>query len=550
MISPSPQVSDPAPVGAAPAGRAFWPRDTSRVVTDTTIAGILREAARSAPDRIALVAGVADPSARVRRTYAEVVTESEAVARWLAGRCEPGQRVAVVAPSIPESYLLSFAVAMARLVLVPVNPALRPVEIEHILGRSGAVLALSVDEYLGADVHDVVVAAGAAVDTFGEVVRFADWPLLVEAGRAATHLTLPPPESDDVAQLVFTSGTTGAPKGAMLTHRGMTNAARFSGERFDVRPGDVYVSTIPLFHVGGQVVTFMAVQAAATDVLLTAFDAGLLLDLVDTEYGTHTAGVPTMFHDVIAHPEFGARDLSSLRAMSTGGAPVPAEMVRHLEATLGVDVTIIFGQTETCGYISQTFLDDDAEDKAVTVGRLFPHLEGRVVDPATGEVVVFSEEGELEVRGPGTMVGFLDDPDQTTATLRPDGWLRTGDLATMDERGYLRVVGRLKDVIISGGVNVYPAEVEAALAEHPEVLAAAVVGRPHDRWGEQVVALVRLAPGAQVDEAALVEHARTRLAPHKVPKAWRFVDELPLTASGKVQKFLLVEQLAAEEPGS
>ncbi len=520
-----------------------WPSDAGAAIVDSTIAGILRDAAAHAPDRTAVVAGTMDPATRVRRTYAQAVSEAEAIARVLAARFAPGDRIAVLAPSIPESCLLSFATAMARLVLVPMNPLLRAEEVEHVLGRSGAVATFCVVEHRGYAVADVLAGLLPSLPALQEIIQFDEWPALVEAGLADDR-PLPPPLPDDVAQIVFTSGTTGAPKGAMLTHRGMTNAARFSGDRFDLRPGDVHVNPMPLYHVGGQAVTCSVVQARATNVLVPQFDAGVVLDLLECERATHTAGVPTMFRDVIAHPTFGARDVSALRALSTGGALVPVDLIRHLERSLAVRTTIMFGQTETCGYISQTFLDDDPDDKSATVGTLFPHLEGRVVAPESGAVVPFDDMGELQVRGCGVMAGYFDEPEQTAAALEPDGWLHTGDLVTMDERGYLRVVGRLRDMIITGGVNVYPAEIENVIAAHPTVADVAVIGCPHERWGETVVAVVRPVPDAAADARVLEEYARERLAPFKVPKQWVFTDDLPTTASGKVRKFLLRERLA------
>lgn len=527
---------------------SYWPADPSEPVLDSTIAGVLRAAAAVAPDRAAVVAGTEDPAGRVRRTYAEAVAEAEAVARVLAARCSPGDRVAVLAPSIPESYLLTFAAAMARLVLVPMNPTLRAGEIEHILARSGAAAAFYVPEHRGNDLAGLLTSLQPKLPALRELVPFDAWPALVELGTAdGQSLSLPPPDADDVAQLVFTSGTTGAPKGAVLTHRGLCNRSRFSGARFGIGPGDVYVSTIPLHHVGGQALVLMVVQALATNVLVTQFDAGLQLELVETERATHTVGVPTMFQDVIDHPTFGGRDVSALRALSTGGSHVPVEIVRHLERSLGVQATIIFGQTETCGYISQTFPDDDPADKASTVGPPLPQIEARVVDPERGVVVPVGEVGELQVRGVGVTAGYFDEPEQTAAAIEPDGWLHTGDLVTMDDRGYLRVTGRLKDMIVTGGVNVYPVEIEAVVAEHPGVAAVAVIGVPHDRWGEAVVAVVRPTPGQAPDPRVLEQHTRERLAPHKVPKRWVFADELPTTASGKVQKFLLREKLNLEE---
>jgi fatty-acyl-CoA synthase len=524
---------------------SHWTPDTSEPILDSTIAGILRDAAASAPDRVAVVAGTADPAARTRRTYAELATEAEAVARTLAARFAPGERLAVLAPSIPESLVLSFAAAMARLVLVPVNPALREQEVAHILDRSGAACICCVAQHRGNDIAGIVAAVRPRLAALRDVLWFEEWPALVAAGSADDR-PLPQPEPDDVAQIVFTSGTTGAPKGARLTHRGMCNAARLGGQRFGLGAGDVYVDTIPVFHVGGQAIAFQIVQARATNVLVEQFDPGVQLELLETERATHTVGVPTMLLAVIDHPDFGRRDLSRLRSLSTGGAAVPAALIRHIEQALDVRSTIVFGQTETCGYISQTFLDDDAEDKASTVGRSLPQLEGRIVDPERGGVVPIGDVGELQVRGFAVMAGYFDDPDATAATIDADGWLHTGDLATMDARGYLRITGRLKDMIITGGVNVFPAEIEAAIAGHPTVAGVAVVGVPHERWGDAVVAVIRPAPGAQPDAAALETYTRDRLAPHKVPKGWVFTDELPMTASGKVQKFVLRERLARE----
>jgi fatty-acyl-CoA synthase len=310
----------------------------------------------------------------------------------------------------------------------------------------------------------------------------------------------------------------------------------------------VYVNTIPLFHVGGQGVSFQIVQAEATNVLVTQFEPGLHLELLESERATHTIGVPTMWLAVIDHPDFARRDLSALRSLSTGGSVVPAELVRHIERALDVRSTVVFGQTESCGFISQTFLDDDPEEKASTVGVLLPQTEGRVVDPERAEVVPVGDVGELQVRGFATMAGYFGDPAATAATIDPDGWLRTGDLATMDARGYLRITGRLKDMIVTGGVNVYPAEIEAAIALHPAVAEVAVVGLPDPRWGEAVVAVVRAAPGTAPAGDELDAFARERLAPFKVPKRWELRDALPVTASGKVQKFLLREELTPERP--
>jgi fatty-acyl-CoA synthase len=523
------------------------------------------------------VEGIGDRDDRRRFTYSKLLTLSERAAERLATRFENGERIATFAPSVPEALVLSYASALAGLVLVPVNPALHPGELSYVLSQCGASGVVSGSEHRGADLS--VVSARAAEDApsvrelmhLEEIVEL-DRPSKSNRPSKADRLSksdrqgqpgaqaLGPdrePKPDDTAQLVYTSGTTGLPKGARLTHRGMTNAARFGAIRFGLRPGDVYLDTMPLHHVGGQVVAFQICQMLATAVLVSGFEAGLVLELLESERATVTAGVPTMLLALIEHPKFSSTDLSALRSVSSGGSVVPPELVRHIESTLGVKSTICFGQTETCGFISQTHLDDSAEDKASTLGQPLPCVDARVVasaaasaNPATEvEEVVLAcgEVGELQVRSPYVMAGYHDMPEATAAAFAPGGWLRTGDLVTMDDRGFLRIAGRVKDMIVTGGENVFPVEVEGVLCEHPDVMMAAVVGVPHPRWGEQVVAVVRPAPGASPDPATLTAYLKERLASFKVPKQILLADELPLTASGKIQKFVLRDQLTRGE---
>jgi fatty-acyl-CoA synthase len=518
---------------------------------DTTVAGILREAAAVAPDVTALVQGAPDPSSRRRWTYSELAVASERAAAALAARFEVGARVAVWAPSIPESLVLTYAAAMAGLVLVPVNPALKAAEVAHILRQSGAAGVFLAPRFRDNDLAGTLDALRADLPALRHVVSMADggWEEFCAASTGDVEaMALRAPGPDDVAQLIYTSGTTGTPKGALLTHRGMTNAARFGAVRFGMHPGDVYVHTMPLHHVGGQVVSFQICQQRATAVLLESFDPGLVLELIESERATLTCGVPTMLLAMIEHPDRPRRDLTSLRTVSGGGSVVPTELIRHIEDTLGVQFTVVFGQTEASGFISQTELDDADEEKAATLGRPLPGVEVRVVDPGTATEVSAGQVGELEVRGPNVMAGYHDLPVEA---LSPDGWLKTGDLVTMDESGFLRMVGRRKEMIVSGGENLFPVEIENAIGAHPDVAQVAVVGVPDRRWGESAVAFVRLAPGATAataDGVVLEGFLRSRLASFKVPRRWVFVDSFPLTASGKIQKFVLRDQLQADDP--
>jgi fatty-acyl-CoA synthase len=510
-------------------------------IRDTTVAGILRAAARRAPDTTALVWPGPTPAARQVWSYAELWEAAEQAAATLQGRLRPGERIAVWGPSRPESLILTYAAAMARLVLVPANPAWREGELAHVLARSGAVALVHEAVFRGDDLGSRLESVRADLPSLRHVWTFDEWS---EATRASTDDPKPDdPAPDDVAQLVFTSGTTGLPKGARLTHRGLTNAARLGAERFALRVGDVYVQTMPLFHVGGQVVSFQICQALATAVMVGGFDPATILELIERERATVTVGVPAMLLALVEHPDFSRRDLSTLHSVSSGGAVVPAELVRDIEAGLGVKVTISFGQTEACGFIAQTDPDDDVGDKASTLGRPLPGLEARVVGVEDGAVVDVGEIGELWVRGFNVMVGYHDPAPDSPRAPDAEGWLHTGDLVTMDGRGYLRIVGRRGDMIIRGGENIYPAEVEAVLRTHPDVSDVAVVGVPDERWGEVPVAFVRLVPASRALGADLEAWGRDRLAAFKVPRRWEVVDELPRTASGKVQRFVLAGRL-------
>jgi fatty-acyl-CoA synthase len=350
---------------------------------------------------------------------------------------------------------------------------------------------------------------------------------------------------DDAAQIQYTSGTTGSPKGALLHHRGLTNNSRFYAQLIELREGDVYAHAMPFFHTAGCVMAALGtIQARATHAFLPAFDPGRLLELMEREGATHMLGVPTMMIAMLEHPEFDRRDLARVRVAVAGGASVPPEIVRAIESRLGVSFCIVYGQTEASPLITQTRLDDAPEDKANTVGPPLPQADVKVADPDTGDPVPFGAVGELCARGYMVMKEYFDKPEATASALDADGWLHTGDLATMDERGYCRITGRLKDMVIRGGENMFPAEIEAALIEHPDVTEAAVIGVPDPLMGEELAAFVRVS-GAPPDVAALRAHVRERLAAPKAPRYWVFVEEFPLTGSGKIQKFVLREHWRA-----
>jgi fatty-acyl-CoA synthase len=519
---------------------SYWPADTSEPVLETTVGGILRAAAAAGPQMLAMVAGVPDSGLRGRWTYAELLAEAERAARALTTRFAPGERVAVWAPNLPEWVILEYAAGLAGLVLVTVNPALRPAELAFVLNQSGAAGIFLVPEFRS-PMAQLLAEVRPDVPALREVVLFTEWADFLDTAPA--QAALPEVRADDIAQIQYTSGTTGFPKGAELHHRGLTNNARFFAERIGVQPGEVYMNPMPLFHTAGCAMGVLGVaQSLAVHVPVLAFDPALVLELIEAERAAVFGGVPTMMIAMLGHPDFERRDLSSLRAAVSGGAPVPAELVRQVEGRLGVRFSIVFGTTECSPLLTQVKLDDSARDRAETLGSPLPQTEIKIADVATGAPVPVGQAGELCARGYMVMRGYHDAPEGTAAAIDAEGWYHTGDLASLDIRGYLRIEGRIKDMIIRGGENIYPREIEDVLFAHPAIAEAVVIGVPDQEWGEVVAAYVRPVPGQPAPAPEeLRAHCRERLAPYKTPRHWVFVDAFPMTASGKIQKFKLRE---------
>jgi fatty-acyl-CoA synthase len=526
-------------------GLAQWVPDDDERVEELTVGGLLRWAAAQAPDEVALVAGVPDPAGRRRWTFAELLAESEQVARALTGRFGPGERVAAWANNIPEWVVLEFGAALAGLTLVTVNPALRQAEARHVLSDSQAAGLFLIRDYRGVSLESMISTLRPELPDLREIVVFDQWEQFLGEGAAGTKL--PGAEPGGPAQIQYTSGTTGPPKGAVLSHRGIVNNARLSYVNvLGIRRGDVFVNPMPLFHTAGCVLaTLGAMAGLAAQVLVPYFDPALVLELTETEHSMVFGGVPTMLVALLGHPKFDPARLPAVRVALAGGAGVPPELIRRVESELGVPFSVIFAQTEASPGITMTRTDDSPEDRATTVGRPLPRTEVKIVDPVTGQTVTPGVTGELCTRGYHVMLGYLGEVGQA---VDAEGWLHTGDLATMDDRGYSRIVGRLKEMIIRGGENIYPWEIEQVLASHPAVIDAAVVGVPDDYWGEQVAAVIRVddPAGPPVSDEELATFCQERLARHKVPKIWHRADAFPLTGSGKVMKHILREQVTAE----
>jgi len=510
-------------------------------LAETTIGQLLRDAAAAAPARVALVAGVPDPAARRQWTYAELLAQSERVARALAQRFAPGERVAVWAHNLPQWVMLEFGAALAGVVLVTVNPALRAAEAEYMLRQSGAAGVFVESSWRGNPMLGAVRSLQPRLPQLREVLCFDDWEAFAASGDDL-RVVLPAVAPRDAAMIQYTSGTTGFPKGAVLHHHGLVNNAIGVLHRMGLSEAPVWIGTMPLFHTGGCALAVLGVVAKrGTQVLVDAFEPGLVLELIHRYRGTAMVGVPTMLIAMLEHPDFERTDFSALQAICCGGSTVPPELVTQLETRLGAPFTIVFGQTECSPVATMTHPGDSLADKAGTIGRAMPHVEVKVVDPVSGDTLPPGQTGELCTRGYHVMQGYFEMPEASAAVVDGDGWLHTGDLGAMDGRGYFTVGGRLKDMIIRGGENIYPREVEDALFRHPAVAEAAVLGLPEPKWGEEVAAFVRPAAGKVFEPAEAEAWLRERLAPHKVPRHWFVVDAFPLTGSGKVQKFKLRE---------
>ena len=520
---------------------------TAPPVRDLTIGGLLREAVGAQPDRIALVAGVADPSARRSWTYAALLDEATAAAKGLRTRFEPGDRIAVWAPNYPEWVILQYASALAGLILVTVNPAFRASEVAYVLKQSRSVGVVTATEFRGNPMFATIEEIRAECPELRDVIRFDQWSDLLASG-ASLRGDLVDPDPSDAVMIQYTSGTTGFPKGALLHHRGLVNNAAHVTDRMGMTDGEVMVGVCPLFHTAGCVATVLgAGSKQATLVYEEAFDPGLALELLETYAGSAMIAVPTMLVAMTEHPDFATRDLSALTTVTSGGSLVPAPMVRRFEEQLGAKFTIVFGQTECSPVASMTHPGDTIDDKAGTIGTPMPGVEVKIIDPDTGATLPIGAVGEYCTRGYHVMHNYFENPDATARTIDADGWLHTGDLCAMDTRGYCTVEGRLKDMIIRGGENIYPRELEDLLFAHPSVGEVAVVGLPDDRMGEVVAAFVRPAPDCTISKDELFAYMREHLAPHKTPKHWFALDAFPLTASGKIQKYKLRERWAADE---
>jgi fatty-acyl-CoA synthase len=567
-------------------GLSYWQAETEGIdLLDITLGDLLDQRAEENPLHEAIVYSCYPEfgdTLNIRWTYQDYRNRANAVAKGLlALGLQQGDHIAILAANVPDWPLLLMAAAKAGLVLVTINPLLRAAEIEYIL-EQGDVCAL----FFMARVRDydhlaTVRALTTPGSSHGEVTS-ERFPLL----RHVSILGMPPANlmqqegwrptllsevsaagaqvSDtalaerqgsvspsDPAVLIYTSGTTGFPKGALLTHYGLVNNAVVYTKRlepFVQREGLTLQelrtnSWFPFFHVAGIVTGLLSpLYAGSTTYPLLAFDPVKAMQIISRERCLVAIGVSTMIQALLAHPACAHYDLSSLKVVGSGGAPVPLFLVEQVKTQLGADVGICFGQTEGSCCITMTLADDPFELKAATVGKALPHIEIKLIDPATGEIVPVDERGELCYRGFVVMAGYYKMPEKTGETIDPESWAHSGDLATMSAQGYLNIVGRLKDMVIRGGENLFPVEVEEFLIRHPKVAQVQVVGVPDAYFGEELLAVVMKRAGEQLTEEELRVYCQGQISHQKIPRYFQFVEGYPLTASGKVQKFVLREQ--------
>jgi fatty-acyl-CoA synthase len=488
-----------------------------------------------------------------RWTYAEFDADVDALARGLiAAGIAKGDRIGIWAPNCAEWTLVQYAAAKIGAILVNVNPSYRTHELAFVLNQSGTRMLISASSFKSSDYRAMVEEVRGECQALQQVVFLDtdDWTGLVAGGAAVSAEdlkgrsdTLDP---DDPINIQYTSGTTGFPKGATLSHRNILNNGYFTTELINFTHEDRLCIPVPFYHCFGMVMANLGctTHGAAMVIPAPGFDPKLTLDAVQDEQCTGVYGVPTMFIAMQTLPEFSTYDLSRLRTGVMAGSPCPVEVMKRCVSEMNMaEVAICYGMTETSPVSMQTRTDDDLDRRTSTVGRVHPHVEVKVVDPVSGETVPRGEPGEFCTRGYSVMLGYWDEPEKTAEAVDSDGWMHTGDLAVMREDDYANIVGRIKDMVIRGGENIYPREIEEFLYTHPDIEDVQVIGVPDDKYGEELCAWIRMREGAQPLTAESVrEFATGRLAHYKIPKYVLVVDDFPLTVTGKVRKVEMREK--------
>jgi fatty-acyl-CoA synthase len=525
-----------------------------------TIGANLRRMAAAHPDAELLV----DVPTGRRWTYAEFDADTDTLARGLIGAgLQAGDRVGIWAPNCAEWVQLQYATAKAGIILVNINPAYRSHELGYALRQSGVRVLVSAESFKTSDYRSMVGEVQADLPGLRDVIFLGTpaWEALLAAGAAgdleASGTAGPDPLAereaslsfDDAINIQYTSGTTGFPKGATLSHHNILNNGFFVGEGCGYGEADRVCIPVPFYHCFGMVLGNLACTTHGACIVIPApgFDPAQTLQAVQAERCTSLYGVPTMFIAELGLPDFTSYDLSTLRTGIMAGSPCPVEVMKRVVSEMNMtEVTICYGMTETSPVSTQTTADDDMDRRVSTVGRVHPQVEVKVIDPETGRVLPRGAAGELCTRGYSVMLGYWNEPEKTAEAIDAARWMHTGDLAVMDDAGYLNIVGRIKDMVIRGGENIYPREVEEFLYAHPAIEDVQVVGVPDVKYGEELCAWIRLRPDHELTEDQVREYCQGKIAHYKVPRYIRFTPEFPMTVTGKVQKFKMRETSITE----
>ncbi|WNG21950.1 AMP-binding protein [Cystobacter fuscus] len=516
-----------------------------------TIGQNLRRTVERWGDREALVV----LSQGYRATWREFWEQTTRVARGLlALGVRKGDRVGLWSPNRFEWVVTQYAVARVGAILVNLNPAYKTAELEYALNQSGTEVLLFARGFRQANYRQILDEVRPRCPALRiSLMLESDWEALCAGGEDVSEATLAEREAslqfDDPINIQYTSGTTGFPKGATLSHHSVLNNGFFVGETLRLGPEDRVCVPVPFYHCFGMVMGNLACSSHGSTLVIPgeAFEPLAVMKAVGAERCTALYGVPTMFIAELDHPRFGEFDFSTLRTGIMAGSPCPIEVMKQVQSRLNMrEVTICYGMTETSPVSAQSAVDDPLDKRVTTVGRVHPHVEVKVVDPSTGAVVPRGSPGELCTRGYSVMLGYWNNPEATRQAIDEAGWMHTGDLATLDEEGYVKIVGRIKDLIIRGGENVYPREVEEFLHTHPVISEAQVIGVPSEKYGEEVMAWVKLKPGTTVTHEELTRYCTGRISTFKIPRYWKIVEEFPMTVTGKVQKFRMREVSVVE----
>ena len=526
---------------------------TDAPLIEETIDANFRATVAAHPDREALVVR----HQGVRWSYTELDAEIDRLARaLLASGLAVGDRVALWAPNRYEWVLAQYATARIGVIMVCINPAYRTHELEFALNQSGSVMLLAAPEFKTSNYRQMWADVAEQCPEIREAIFFDDptWDALLERAEKVTSDEVKERSESlvntDPINIQYTSGTTGLPKGATLTHRNILNNGYFVGEGCGYTEHDRVCIPVPFYHCFGMVMGNLGCTSHGSTMVIPndAFEPVSVLEAVQDEKCTSLYGVPTMFIAELGVPEFESYDLSSLRTGIMAGSPCPVEVMKQVIERMNMDeVTIAYGMTETSPVSTQTGADDSIDQRVGSVGRVHPHVEIRVADPETGETVTRGESGEFQTRGYSVMEGYWNEEEKTAQAIDAEGWMHTGDLAVMDVDGYVNITGRIKDLIIRGGENISPREIEEFLYGHPDIIDVQVVGVPDEKFGEEVCAFIQARDGASVDTDAVREFCRGKIAHYKVPRYVLSIEDFPMTVTGKIQKYLLrdaaVEQL-------